>query len=1115
MQIRGRHLALFAVLCCLSLSVVIPVPSAAHLCVIRQGAESGGQPELNNKFGTSLAVGDFNGDGFEDLASGAPGDGQGDPSPGLDGALTVNYGSKFGLTHVGAQYITIGDVPDVVVRFGQSVAAGNFNNDAYDDLAVGAPDLDVLSATDAGAVFIYLGGPLGLPSTATMVYDQEDIGEVSENGDRWGWSLCTGDFDGDTYDDLGVGAIGEDLDLGSVSALYGSGFGLTTINAQTFRQTDLGGLPSSESKFGWALTAGNLAGTSHDELVASAPYEEVMAFGAGRVYVIPGSGTGLDGANANLVDGATTGVGISSPGPNEFGYSLAVGDFPKGSPNFLELVIGEPGFDEVGKPSSGRVVIGTVDSLSADSAWIEISRKVGTGGQTEAEDRYGTSVATGKFFDVADSFDHVAVGAPGFDMSVDGDLIQEVGRFFLYFPTQQGIGLGQFSSYGPIILNDQKAEFNSQIGMSMAFGEFDEFGRESVAVGAPEKNFQVWVEDQGPDVTNAGQVYVFAPWRQVRSLRSRTAIAVNCEGEIVFSQRPFTQSPIASVTKTMTGLLACEAVASGYDSTSVHSAPAWLNSGNTTCNCWPFVETQETKFMDLVRITMGKSSNDASYAVADMLTGPLTWSGKDSTAADFVDDMNARAAQLGMNRTLYSNPAGYDVTHYALGIQPYSTAYDQSLLAQAAMENTCLSELFGTDSYTIRTFYPSGSFLNFNIDVTVDHQLTNSFKTGLADEHPDAAGVKGGLTDAAQFTAQYSVLNTMGTGDGYVVGAAFGFEENDQRFEDGADLMNLALGNCADGDSVPLPPSPPDDDPVDVFPVIPTCDSVVTAIHTDLSGVQYDPVTLTILPEFVTQYPVDVTLRMFRWTLFNIPAGETVSLSLDRYRSSAGWKFTNVGDQLAELTITTGSPQNVNLNAGQSFSLPGIASLTELSETIWVENIGMGTTNDILIEAVDRKLPLSLANAGDRQDISFGRSGFVTADQLQIFIEGEDSECSNTISASFNAGYPSTTNIGSAPYDLPGIEMPGRLLGSHPNPTSGESTIRYELTRPTSVRLSVYDLAGRLVRMLLPQSEFDPGEYVLTWDGRNSIGSRVAAGVYFVQLEMANARDTRRIVVVR
>jgi D-alanyl-D-alanine carboxypeptidase len=52
-------------------------------------------------------------------------------------------------------------------------------------------------------------------------------------------------------------------------------------------------------------------------------------------------------------------------------------------------------------------------------------------------------------------------------------------------------------------------------------------------------------------------------------MKSRTAIAVNCEGDIVFSQRPFTPIPLASVTKTMTGLLTCEAVGAGFDTTQI------------------------------------------------------------------------------------------------------------------------------------------------------------------------------------------------------------------------------------------------------------------------------------------------------------------------------------------------------------------------------------------------------------------------------------------------------------------------------------------------------------------------------------------------------------------
>jgi hypothetical protein len=64
------------------------------------------------------------------------------------------------------------------------------------------------------------------------------------------------------------------------------------------------------------------------------------------------------------------------------------------------------------------------------------------------------------------------------------------------------------------------------------------------------------------------------------------------------------------------------------------------------------------------------------------------------------------------------------------------------------------------------------------------------------------------------------------------------------------------------------------------------------------------------------------------------------------------------------------------------------------------------------------------------------------------------------------------------------------------------------------VSVVVYDLAGRRVRALV-EGEGAPGRHVLTWDGCDASGHRVAAGVYFVKLEAPVLTSTRKITLLR
>jgi len=88
------------------------------------------------------------------------------------------------------------------------------------------------------------------------------------------------------------------------------------------------------------------------------------------------------------------------------------------------------------------------------------------------------------------------------------------------------------------------------------------------------------------------------------------------------------------------------------------------------------------------------------------------------------------------------------------------------------------------------------------------------------------------------------------------------------------------------------------------------------------------------------------------------------------------------------------------------------------------------------------------------------------------------------------------------------------LLQSAPNPMVSECTIRYALAREAPVRLTVYNVAGEMVKTL-SRGKSKPGYYTATWNGRDEKGARVASGVYFYRLEAGEFVKTRKMVVTR
>lgn len=100
--------------------------------------------------------------------------------------------------------------------------------------------------------------------------------------------------------------------------------------------------------------------------------------------------------------------------------------------------------------------------------------------------------------------------------------------------------------------------------------------------------------------------------------------------------------------------------------------------------------------------------------------------------------------------------------------------------------------------------------------------------------------------------------------------------------------------------------------------------------------------------------------------------------------------------------------------------------------------------------------------------------------------------------------------------DVPGTSPVARALAAsaYPNPFNPRTTIRFDLQAAGPVRLSVYDVAGRLVRTLV-DSDLSGGTQEVTWDGRDASGRGVGSGSYFARLLAAGRRETVWMSLVR
>jgi len=87
-------------------------------------------------------------------------------------------------------------------------------------------------------------------------------------------------------------------------------------------------------------------------------------------------------------------------------------------------------------------------------------------------------------------------------------------------------------------------------------------------------------------------------------------------------------------------------------------------------------------------------------------------------------------------------------------------------------------------------------------------------------------------------------------------------------------------------------------------------------------------------------------------------------------------------------------------------------------------------------------------------------------------------------------------------------------VGAYPNPLNAQTTIRYSIPATGMVNLGVYDVNGRLVRVLVNEQE-PAGDHAVTWDGRDDTSGFAASGVYFCRLEAGGVMQTKKLVLLK
>jgi len=432
----------------------------------------------------------------------------------------------------------VATTPTVGADFGYDLSeAGDIDGDGYDDVIVGEHQNSDLG-TYAGAAYVYYGSSTGLDPTR---HDQI-LASDGASYDWFGVSVAgAGDLDGDGYDDVIVGAYGEDdggSNAGAAYVYYGSSGGIDLASEDKITAFDA----DVDFRFGVSVAGvGDMDGDGYDDLaIGSVGRDNFGALVKESVYLYDGGASGVDiasgyeiagtpnddwvfgtevfgagdvdgdglddllvGANAPAfsppretgaayvyLGGATPTLNVglttaTSAGDDAFGYTLG----PAGDVNadgYADIVVGAY-LHEGSTVEEGQVTVyyGSSTGISSSSS-DSFTASDNTGRLRFGEDVDGAGDLDG------DGYDDIVVGAPD-----DDTLGGAAGAAYVYYGSAGGIDVGseekRFASDG-----DGGDAFGEQVSGA---GDVDGDGYDDLLIGA--------LQGDADAVTDAGTAYTF------------------------------------------------------------------------------------------------------------------------------------------------------------------------------------------------------------------------------------------------------------------------------------------------------------------------------------------------------------------------------------------------------------------------------------------------------------------------------------------------------------------------------------------------------------------------------------------------------------------------------
>ncbi|WP_349017389.1 FG-GAP-like repeat-containing protein [Streptomyces cavernicola] len=333
----------------------------ARKTLTQSGPGVPGVSESGDNFGAATEWGDVNGDGYADLAIGAPG--EDDTSGHADrGAVTILYGPGL---DTGTSFTTDDGAPTTGAKFGSAVTVGDFNSD-------GKADVFAAATGSGGGWYARTGSGSGTGGALT-----------SATGALAYADAASGDFNRDGYADVALN-YRDQSGIGRVAWFKGSKAGLTRVGVLSV-------------KGGRSIAAGDFNGNGYDDVVIGQPYTaESGAHAGGQLTMVLGTSTGFTTTGMRTVHQDTSGVPGAAEAGDALGWSVSAGDV--NADGYADVLAGAPR-EDITRDGTARkdagtslLVLGTSTGIGGTGTVAYTQDTSGISGATEAGDRLGSAV---------------------------------------------------------------------------------------------------------------------------------------------------------------------------------------------------------------------------------------------------------------------------------------------------------------------------------------------------------------------------------------------------------------------------------------------------------------------------------------------------------------------------------------------------------------------------------------------------------------------------------------------------------------------------------------------------------------------------------------------------